>query len=148
MKIQELGIHEIARTGFTHKAIISFANGDFTAAALTQNYDFATLAAGLMVTAMASRLVTALSGGAVATAVFVAGDTGTTNGYLTSTNVFTGSTVPNKAGDGALLNQAGGKAYVGADTLRLTITTSVANVVALTAGEIHVYFTLFDANKL
>lgn len=144
MKIQELSAVEMARTGFTHRANISYANGDFTAAATTQTYTLATLAAGHIVQNFAHRLITALSGGSVSAAVVLGGKTGTTNAYLTSTDVFTGSTVLAKAGDGASFNQAGGEAFVGASALILTLTTTTANVSTLTAGEIVVYFSLIQ----
>lgn len=148
MTIQELGQPEMARTGFTHKAVISYALGDFTAAALTQTYTLATLAALDRIGDAALRMVTALSGGAVATATAEVGKTGTTNQYCTATNVFTGSAVFGKAGDGAGFNQAGGEVHIVASALIVTVTTTVANVAALTAGELHVYFKLHRLSNL
>ena len=63
MKLTELGVEEMARTGFTHKAVISYANGDFSAAALTQTYNLgAVVPIGTIVDNAACRLVTAVAG--------------------------------------------------------------------------------------
>jgi hypothetical protein len=148
MKIIALSEAESSFYGFTHRANISFAGGDFTAAATTQTYTLMTLAAGMLVKKAALRLITALSGGAVSACVALVGKTGTTNAYVTSTNVFTGSTIITKAGDGASFNQACGEAFDAASALIVTITTTGANVNALTAGEINVFFSVVDLLKL
>ncbi len=148
MKIYALSAAEQAATGFTHRANISFANGDFTAAATTQTYTLATLQSGHLIDKLAHRLVTALSGGAVSAASITAGKTGTVNAYLTATDVFTGSAVGSKAGDGASFNQAAGDAFSGASALVVVLTTTTANVNALTAGEFNILFRLIDLAKL
>lgn len=142
MNIQQLSQGEAARSGFTHKAIISYALGDFTAASTTQTYTLATLASGHKIGNAALRCVTPLSGGSVSAAVALVGKTGTTNAYCTSTDVFTGSVIYYKAGDGASFNQAGGEIHIAASALIVTVTTTTANVSTLTAGELHVYFNL------
>ena len=147
MQIQQLSIEEQARFGATHKAVISFALGDFTAAATTQSFTLAPLVAGHKISAAFVRVPTLLSGGAVSAATITVGDGSAAAGYVTSTNVFTGG-VQNKAGDGTLFNQAVGKMYTGADNLVVALTTTSANVVALTAGEINVYFSLAQVTGL
>lgn len=148
MTIQELGQPEMARTGFTHKAVISYALGDFTAASTTQTYTLATLASGHRIVDAALRMVTPISGGAISAAVALVGKTGTTNAYCTSTNVFTGSVLYYKAGDGASFNQSGGEIHIAASALILTVTTTTANVSVATAGELHVYFSLSQLSNL
>lgn len=148
MTIQQLSQGEMARTGFTHKAVISYAGGDFTAASTTQTYTLATLASGDYIRNCALRKVTDLSGGSVSAAVALVGKTGTTNAYCTSSNVFTGSTVYYKAGDGASFNQAGGEIHIAASALIVTVTTTTANVSTLTAGELHVYYSLSNLSNL
>lgn len=151
MKISVLNEQEKAATGFTHKAIIAYnpvaALNDFTTAGLTQTYTLATLPVGSYIGNAALKLVTPISGGTIATAVALVGKTGTTNAYCTSSDVFTGSTVLYKAGDGASFNQAGGEIFIAASALIVTVTTSVGNVSAATAGELHVYYNLVDMTK-
>lgn len=147
MQIQQLSIEEQARYGATHKAVISFALGDFTAAATTQSYTLASVVAGHKINDAFVRVPTLLSGGAVSAATITFGDGSAAAGFITSTNVFTGG-VQNKAGDGTLFNQAAGKMYTGADSLIVALTTTTANVVALTAGEINVYFSLAQTTNL
>lgn len=146
MKISVLNESEKAATGFTHKAIIAYnavaALNDFTTASTTQTYTLAALAIGDYIGNAMLKLVTPLSGGSVSAAVALVGKTGTTNAYCTSSDVFTGSTVLYKAGDGASFNQAGGEVFVATSNLIVTVTTTTANVSTLTAGELHVYYKL------
>lgn len=139
MQVYELSEPEIARNGYTHKAVISYAQGDFTAAATTQTYTLLTTALQSVVKDFAYRTVTLLSGGSVSACTLQAGKTGTTNGYITATSVFTGGTTI-KGGDGALFNQAGGDGIAAATAIVAVITTTSDNVVNLTAGEIHLFF--------
>lgn len=147
MKISVLSENEKAATGFTHKAIISYAQGDFSAAATTQTYTLSAIAVGQWIGNAMLKLVTPLSGGSVSAAVALVGKTGTTNAYCTSSDVFTGSSVLYKAGDGASFNQAGGEVFVATSNLLLTVTTTTANVSTLTAGELHVYYKLVDMTR-
>ncbi len=147
MKISVLSENEKAATGFTHKAIISYAQGDFSAAATTQTYTLSAIAVGQWIGNAMLKLVTPLSGGSVSAAVALVGKTGTTNAYCTSSDVFTGSSVLYKAGDGASFNQAGGEVFVATSNLLLTVTTTTANVSTLTAGELHVYYKLVDMTQ-
>lgn len=149
MRNIRLSAEETRQTGFTHKWIISFADGDFTAAAVTQTYNLMDpLPAGHVVKDFALRRITLLSGGAVATATVQAGKTGTVNAYLTASDVFTGSAIVVKGGDGASFNQAGGDGISAASALVAVVTTTTANVAALTAGEFHLFATLVDLAKL
>lgn len=153
MKIIELGIEEMARTGFTHKAIIQAAvqigqtTGDFTAAATTQTYNLGPVVPlGAIVDNCAVKVVTALSGGAVSAATIQVGYTGTTNGFIAATTVFTGATTPIVAA-GADLASTPGKGFTAATQLVAVLTTTTANVNALTAGELHIYWRQKDPTK-
>ena len=153
MKIIQLSNEETLRTGFTHKAIISsvpetaFPAGDFTAAATTQTYTLMTLFSGHIVRNAAYKAVTFLSGGAISAATLAIGFTGTVAGYAAATNVFTGGT-PFLAGAGASLANAPGHSLVAASAILATLTTTTANVVALTAGEVHIYWAVADMNRV
>lgn len=143
MKTLRLTTEEAAKSGFTHKAIISYAGGDFTAAATTQSYTLAVLAIGEVVRNAARRTVTQLAGGTVSACVAVLGDSGTANLYLTSKSVLAGATpIDYQAGDGAGFNQAGGTVYTTADTLVFKLTSTTDNIVSLTTGEIHVFWAM------
>jgi hypothetical protein len=141
MKIQALDTLEKAQYNATHKIVLSYADGDFSAAATTQSYTLASLVALDKVGNAFTRVPTFLSGGSVSAATVVLGDDDDADGFVTSSSVFTGG-VNGKAGDGAYFNQAGGKVYNGAKSLLLLLTTTTANVSALTAGEIHVFVSL------
>lgn len=74
------------------------------------------------------------SGGTVATATVIAGISGTTTGFLTSTNVFTGATLGRKQTVGSLFQPT-----VLASAPLLQLDTTVGNVNACTQGCIDVY---------
>jgi hypothetical protein len=118
---------------------------DFQAAALTSDLDV--LFPGLVVVeGIYISLITAFAGGAVASATFMAGTTGTPNTYLAATNVFTGATVLGNVTVGAgagLGNPLSGVATPGAvGTVRFRVTTTTANAAALTAGVLDVFMAL------
>jgi hypothetical protein len=147
MKIQQLDTLEMAKYGATHKAVISFADGDFTAAATSQSYTIAALGARDKIANVFTRVPTFLSGGAVSAAAIVVGDDDDADGFVTTSSVFTAG-VNGRAGDGAYFNQAGGRVYTGAKSLIVALTTTTANVSTLTAGEIHVFFSLSNIGNV
>lgn len=141
MKTLTLSNEERARTGFTHKAILSYAAGDFSAAATTQSWTLFTTAAGDIIKDAARKNVTSLTVTGASAAAFILGDGDDDDGYLVTGSSLTGaSPVAYQTGTGALLATAGGKVFVAAGALILKLTTTDANVAATTAGEIHVYF--------
>lgn len=148
MKIIEFGVEEMARIGFTHKAIISYALGDFSAAALTQTYNLGpTVPANAIVDNCAVKLVTVVAGGAIASATIQVGYTGTTNGFIAATSVFTGATAGAIAAAGADLASTPGKGFTAATQLVAVLTTTTGNVSAATGGEFHIYWRQKDLTK-
>jgi hypothetical protein len=148
MKLYEFGVEEFARTGFTHKAVLSFAQGDFSAAAVTQTYNLgAPVPSGTIVDNAALKLVTPVAGGTIATATVQVGYTGTTNGFIAAANVFTGATPGAITTPGADLASTSGKGFTAATQLVVVVTSTVGNVAAATAGEVHVYWRQKDLNK-
>jgi hypothetical protein len=144
MFYRKLNDPECSSAGFTEKHVISFAAGDFTAAALTQTYNLGpALAAGEIIDKAAFKIVTPVSGGAIATATLQVGFTGTTNGFVTATTCFTGAGSP-VAGDGASLANTGGKAFTAASQAVAVLTTTTGNVSVATAGEIHIYLRRYN----
>jgi hypothetical protein len=149
MKVYALSNDEAARSGFTHKAILSYAQGDFSAAAVSQTYALHAIPAGSVLQNIARRLVTNLSGGAASAVTSQVGDGSTANLYLTAQSVLSGATpIAGQAADGAGFNQAGGAAINSATTLTATLTATGANISTLTAGEIHYYWKQVDLTKL
>ncbi len=149
MKTLLLSNEERAASGFTHKAILSFAQGDFSAAAVSQSYTLDTLAVGQIIQGAARKDVTDIVAAGASAGVAVLGDGGTANLFLTSKSVFGANTpIPYQAGDGAGLNQAGGTVYTTASTLILALTLTGANVSTITAGEIHIYWKKADLLKV
>lgn len=148
MRIEELSEQEKAKSGgFTHRALIAFSLGDFTAGATTQVYNLRTSApAGTVIQGAAFRVDKALLGGAISAATLQVGKTGTANAYITATSIFTGGTFY-KAGDGASFNQAGGDALTTATNIIATVTTTDANVSAATQGEFIILLKLVDLNQ-
>ena len=148
MLYRKLNDPEAVAAGFTEKHVITFAAGDFSAAALTQTYNLGpALAIGEIIDKAAFKVVTAVAGGAIATATLQVGFTGTTNGFITATNCFTGASTP-VAGDGASLDKTGGKAFSAASQAVAVLTTTTGNVSVATAGEIHIYLRRYDTGAI
>jgi len=148
MKTFTLTNEEAAKTGFTHKAIISYANGDFTAAATTQSWTLFTTAAGHIIKDAARKIVTNLAITGATTGGFILGDGDDDDGYLTSASALGGATpIAYQTGAGALLANTGGKVFTSAGSLILKLTTDATSA-ATTAGEIHVYWKVADLTKV
>lgn len=82
-------------------------------------------------------LVQTFSGGVVSAATMILGITGTTNGYITSQNVFTGATLGVLQAPGATI--AAANLYRAADLPLLTFTTTTGNVNTCTQGIVDVW---------
>lgn len=148
MKTLTLSNEEKLQTGFTHKAVLDFADTagtDFTAAATTQTFTLFTLAAGQVVDNIAYKLDTTFTSGTITALTIALGDNGSSTAYLTAKSVFTGATpITYAAGDGAATNQSAGKAYTAADAIKALFTATTANISTITAGKISIYFRVKD----
>lgn len=78
---------------------------------------------------------TDLAGGSVSAATVIVGKSGSTNKYLTSTDVFTGAA---NGWANAVLGTVAG-AEVGGTEITATVTTTTANTTDLTAGQLTFY---------
>jgi len=168
MKIVPLPFETAALTGFTHKAIITYA--DLTAAAGTQTltifpdgsvygYNQQTgvamqdttltqLPAGFTVEKTQIRLVTPFTGGAISAATVTLGDKASTNRYMASaaTDLFTA------AGTNTKDNVASATTYTFSTTdvansnaqLVAVIATTGGNVNTATAGVLEIFLALAD----
>lgn len=131
-----------------YKAIISFANGDFTAAATTQSFTLMALAANMIVTDVWRRNVTNLAITAATTGALIVGDDDDDDGYLVTKSILGGATpIDTQTLDGAYGNQSGGKAYTAAKSLIAKFSTD-ATMAVTTAGEVHIFFRIRDLSKL
>lgn len=118
-----------------------------TAAALTQSLNLRTLFAAsnpipdhIMVEEVSASLEEVLAGGAISAAVVIVGENDVVNdddGYLTSTNVFTGASLGWKDTPAAALRAP---RYRAAFTPLVAVTTTTANVVAATSFVLDVSF--------
>jgi len=146
MKIDQLGTQDMARTGCTHVAVISFGQGDFSAAATSQTYTLDTLATGdaiLWPTAFVY-VKTAIAG--ITTPTIVVGHAGDTDFCVASQSIATAdrilAPVAVSAAAGGSFNGATNTSFVA------VITSGSENWTAATAGEIHIYFKLIEAAAL
>lgn len=151
MKFMALNETERIQTGFTHKVSLK-APTDTTAAAVTQIINIlptsGSLTAGLLVVKVALRLITPFTGGAVSACVLDIGDGGAVGRHIANANtdLFTALATNTKP------HVAGSTAYVytpknitdGFTAIQAKFTTTTANVVALTAGEVEIYLQVID----
>ena len=145
MLITRLSNEEVLASGFTHKAVLSFAQGDFSAAATTQSFALFAPAASQIIDRAARRNAANLVSATATALVGILGDDDDDDGFLTSKSLLTGATpIVAQAGDGALLNQACGKVYNAAGALTFKLTSTTDNINTVTAGEIHVFFRVID----
>lgn len=146
MKTLQLSTEERARSGFTHKAVLSSADGDFSAAATSQAIILGVISAGKIVRNAGRKIVTNVACTGATSFTGQLGDGSTANKFLTATSALGGaSPVVYQAGDGAGFNQGGGTAATADFNLTFTVTSDV-NIALVTAGEIHVYWA--EANLL
>jgi hypothetical protein len=140
--------------GFTHKAIITFA--DMTAAATTTLNLFPTVAnttmpVGRVVTKTGYQLVTPFTGGGLTAVALDVGDVGTVNRYIANANtdLFTGLATNTKNNVVSTTSYA----YAGADAaanaqITAKFTGTNGNLNLLTAGQVEVYLRIEDWNGL
>jgi hypothetical protein len=134
MKIYPLSMQERARTGFSHKINITYADLTDTAG-LTKTLkllpDTGSCAAGFCVQRSAIRVKTFFSGGAVASMTASVGDSGSGTRFHNAHNCFTAGV------SFALATTA--NMYTAADYVRVLFTATTGNLNVLTAGELEIY---------
>jgi hypothetical protein len=122
------------------------------AGATTQEFDLHTafpshlFPEGVLIHGCVLRLVTAFSGGAVSACVASVGDTGNADEWIDAQDVFTGaSAVPESdTADTDAVSAIAPGVYENAYIPTLTLDTTSANVSALTAGSLEIFFLLSD----
>lgn len=146
------GEQEAAKTGFTHKFVLTYA--DFSTAGLSLAVPLIAYTAGTAITKAAYKLVTAFDGGATSTGTLIVGHNGATtddaDSLIASTVVHVdGTEVFYGLGTGAAF-AANATGYVALDAgnIEATLTTVDANTSALTQGEVHVYLSVTDLTKI
>jgi len=137
----KLGYEAQARTGFTHQIVVE--HGDFTNSTNTQTFTVS-VPAGMVVGKALHRLVTDFdsSDATLTSLAYIVGDGGSTNRFLTSTEVCVDATeVDYKAG--ALSNYY---VYTAADTIDITFTaTSGKDISTVNAGKLVILLQMFDS---
>jgi hypothetical protein len=126
--------------GVVQKASLVLGFAQCTAAALTQTFDVgAVLPADSRIIAAEMRIATDFSGGSVASATLSVGITGRTTDIFDAVNVFTGATLLNVPSTAPTVGGVDPFAYyASASQLIATLTTTTADVNALTAGALTV----------
>lgn len=124
---------------------------DFNAAATTTNLDvqqpspWTKFPAGIEIEGAGLSLITAFSGGGIATYTISAGTTGAATKYIAATNVFTGATAGGATTVGAAqvpFTMLNGTAAPSAATIRVQGISTVANTNTATAGKCDIYLKL------
>jgi hypothetical protein len=155
METLRLSNDEAAASGFTHKAIITYADVAAIAGATTAGViDLDTYTAGTAFTAAAYKVVTAFDGGSTsALSLDVGWNGGTTDdadGLIAAQEIHVDATeILYGLGDGAAF-AANATGYIALDAgdLEATFTSTGANLSTLTAGEVHIYWRKTDFTKL
>jgi hypothetical protein len=151
MKIISLTAEEREQTGFTHKAIISYADIPAGTGAVTNvicpsatpgNSTPGTLSAGMAITKAAFYLATQFASGTLSALTASLGDGGSATQYIGAQSVLSGATPVTWAMGAA----SGNKIYTSTDQLKVTFTPTGGNTNTLTAGELDVLFKLEDLN--
>ena len=150
----QLNAADQARFGFTHKAVITFADLVALGAVASGTVALATYTAGLGCTKAAFRLVTAFTGGATSALALDVGHNGATTDdpdsildnyevHSTGTEIFFGD------GNGAVFATLRTGYYpLDAGSYEALFTATGANLNALTAGEVNIYLKLEDLTKV
>jgi hypothetical protein len=122
--------------GIAQKVSLALGFAQCTAAALTQTFNIgAALPADSRIVSANLRIATDFSGGSVASATLSVGVAGSTTDIFNAANIFTGATVLNVSSTDATGGGVNPQAYYAASSqLVATLTTTVADVNALTAG--------------
>jgi len=129
----------------TYTDSIRFTHSDLTTAGTTQTLTLA-IKAGQQVRSVAYKLHTAFSGGSLSSFTIDVGDGVDADGYIDAEDIFTGA----KAfGPDAVDAKVGiiGKVYDVDDTIDFLFTGS-GNVDTATAGDIEIFFNIFDVDSI
>lgn len=149
-----LSLEEQAKTGFTHKSIITYADvaaisGATTAGAIAIH----PYTAGTAFQAAAYKLVSGFVGASVTNLTIEVGWNGAStddpNGLIEASEIATAGTEVNYLlGNGvAFATKVTGYAALDAGNIEATFTATGANLSVLTAGEVHVYLKAVDLTK-
>jgi hypothetical protein len=154
MLVENLGIHDQARTGFTHKFTIQLADVVALGAATSGAIALAPYVAGYGCIGAAYKLVTAFDGGATSALKLDVGHNGATTDdpdsildnyeiHADGTEVFYGD-----ANGAAFATLRTGYFPLDAGNYEATFTATGANFDVLTQGEVIVFLALVDLNKI
>tara|TARA_S200002703_G_scaffold89755_2_gene77400 strand:- start:248 stop:691 length:444 start_codon:yes stop_codon:yes gene_type:complete len=125
----------------TYTDSIRITHADLTTASSSQTLTLA-VKAGQQVRAAAYKLHTAFSGGSLSSFVIDVGDGSDVDGYIDNADVFTGAGSFGPASIGRA-----GKVYASNDDIDIKFTGN-ANVNTATAGDIEIFFNIFDIDSI
>ena len=129
----------------TYTDSIRITHADLTASANNQTIEF-DVKAGQQVRAVAYKLHTAFSGGSLSSFVIDVGDaTQDADGYIDNVSVFTAGAAFGPTGTVAEI--MAGKVYAADDKIDIKFTGS-GNVNTATAGDIEIFFNIFDIDSI
>ena len=148
MKTYELPAETKAATGFTHKVVITHASLTEAADNTAQTLTLLTLPADSIITNAATHLVTSFQKtgtSAYNTNTLVVGVSGTTNQLIASQQINTNGTPVNVR----IFNSTAPIAYTASTPIIATV-ASVASydLAELDAGEVHIFLSVVDLNKI
>lgn len=154
MKTFALSNEEAAKSGFTHKAIITYLDLVAKGAVLTALFDLQAYVAGVMFGGGAYKLVTTFDGGATATLKLDVGWDGATtddpDGLIDNYELHEdGTEIKYGDANGAVFaTLRTGYCALDAGTLQALFTVTSANMDVLTQGEVHIYWRQVDLNLI
>jgi hypothetical protein len=154
MKTYSISNEEAARSGFTHKFVLDFADVAALGANAAGAIALMPYTAGTLFRSAAFKLVTAFDGGATSTMVLDVGHNGATTDDPDSLidNVVVhldGTEVNYQDGNGAVFaTLRTGYAAEDAGNIEATFTATGGNLNLITSGEIHIYLGVTDLTKI
>jgi hypothetical protein len=151
--ITQLGVEEMARTGFTHKAVIAYTDLN-TTASTTLAIALTSYTAKTFFSQAGYRLVTAFDGTSTTALTVELGWNGATtddpNGLIEALEIHNdGTEITGSDGTGvAFATKRTGYMALDAGNLEALFTATTANLTDLSSGEIHLYWAQCDTSKI
>lgn len=137
--VQALSLQERIKTKCAYRAVLDWTDL-LQFAATSGTFNIFPLQIGDIVDFAWLDVVKAFSGGAITAATLQLGYTGTAAAFLAAKNIFTGGVVADGTFAGTVAHQA-------ATNMLLTLTSTTANLSALTQGRANVYFNVIRSKE-
>lgn len=144
MRIEPLAWEETVKSGFTHVSKVLFTDLNTTASTaktLQVFPDTGNNVSGLLVIKVATKIAVAFGVTSITALNVIVGDSGSTNRFLASQELVSGTPVAFKVGTVPF-------AYVTATHVDAVFTATTANLTDLSAGELHIFIAVCDLNQM